>query len=115
MSTLEKLPHGTLAVLERAVECAAEWRGAYTHDPEALAAFDAELTAMRAALRAVRKQARAVDLSKKLKVYLQDNLRIEITRGDFTDPNSREVKLLLEDEAISSCCFDVVQKPEYED
>jgi hypothetical protein len=61
MSTLEKLPRGTLAALERAVECAAEWRGAYTHDPEALAAFDAELTAMRAALRAVRKQARAVD------------------------------------------------------
>lgn len=59
-TALEELPRGTLAALERAVQAAAEWRGTYTGDPEALAAYDAELARMRAALAAVKRQNRAV-------------------------------------------------------
>lgn len=41
-------------------------------------------------------------------------LRVEVNRGDFTDPNSRTVKLMLGDRVISREYFDVVQTDEYE-
>jgi hypothetical protein len=63
---VEKLPRGTLAALERAVEEAAAWRGYYTHDQEALEAYDAELTKMRAAVKAVKEQQRALNYMLKL-------------------------------------------------
>jgi hypothetical protein len=54
IADLKPLPRGTVAALERAVRMAAEWRGHYTHDADALAAFDAEIAQARAALAAVR-------------------------------------------------------------
>jgi hypothetical protein len=60
MEPLELLPRGTLAALELAIEEAAAWRGACSHDPDALAEHDAQIKRMRAALAAVRKQQRAI-------------------------------------------------------
>lgn len=60
MEILELLPRGTIAALELAVQNAREWRGYYTHDAELLAAFDADVKRMRAALAAVKKQQRAI-------------------------------------------------------
>lgn len=63
---LEPLPRGSMAALELAVQVAAEWRGYYTHDPELLEAYDADLRRMRAALAAVRAQNAAVKCAAKL-------------------------------------------------
>lgn len=57
---LELLPRGTLAALEKAVRAATEWRGAYAGDPDALSAFDADLRAMRQALRDLKRQQKAL-------------------------------------------------------
>ena len=45
---------------------------------------------------------------------LKDGLRIEVTSGGFTDPNSRTVKITFDGEEIASTYFDVVQTDEYE-
>lgn len=42
------------------------------------------------------------------------NLRVEVKRGGFTDPNSRTVHLMYDDTIISTDYFDVVQQDEYE-
>lgn len=57
---LNVLPRGSLAALEKAVRMAAEWRGYYIHDADALAAFDEDIKRARAALAAVRKQNRSM-------------------------------------------------------
>lgn len=41
------------------------------------------------------------------------DLRIHVTRGGFTDPNSWRVELRYQDELIDTDYFDVVQKDEY--
>jgi hypothetical protein len=41
-------------------------------------------------------------------------LKIVVHRGDFIDPNSRKIELMLGDRVISSNYFDVAQQPEYE-
>lgn len=41
-------------------------------------------------------------------------LKIEVTTGDFTMPNSRKVVLIFRNEIIDSDYFDIVQKREYE-
>lgn len=41
-------------------------------------------------------------------------LSIEVSGGDFTNPNSRTIILKLGDRIISRDYFDVVQKREYE-
>jgi len=47
-----------------------------------------------------------------LKQLLKENLRIDISSGDFY-PNSRVVKIYFDDELITEDYFDVVQKDEY--
>lgn len=42
------------------------------------------------------------------------NLRIEVTEGDFTNPNSRKITLLLGNRVLDSEYFDVRQRREYE-
>lgn len=49
-----------------------------------------------------------------LKELLRDTLTLELSRPDFTDPNSRTVKLMFAGEELSSVSFDVVQQREYE-
>lgn len=49
-----------------------------------------------------------------LKKFLVDNLRVHVSSGNFTDPNSRKVSLTLDGEEIAYDYFDVVQKSEYE-
>lgn len=46
---------------------------------------------------------------------LRAELRIDADRGDFTMPNDRTVKLMLDDEEVSSTTIDVADKPEYEE
>lgn len=41
-------------------------------------------------------------------------LCINVSNGDFTNPNSRKIELLYRDEVISTDYFDVVQTDEYE-
>lgn len=43
------------------------------------------------------------------------DLRIEVTDGGFTNPNSRKITLLLGNRVLDTAYFDVVQKREYED
>lgn len=43
------------------------------------------------------------------------NLRIRVINGDFTDPNTRIIKLMYNDIEIDSEQFDIVQKSEYRD
>ena len=49
-----------------------------------------------------------------VKEYLAENLCVEVYRGDFTDPNSREIKIYLGEKLLCRTSFDVVQKREYE-
>ena len=49
-----------------------------------------------------------------IKEYIKDNLSIECDRADWTMPNQREIKLILDGEVISRVSFDVVQAREYE-
>lgn len=60
MEALELLPRGTIAALERAIDEAAAWRGAHSHDPDALAEHEASIKRMRQALAAVRRQQKAI-------------------------------------------------------
>lgn len=53
-------------------------------------------------------------LQEMVQQYLKDNLSIEVEDGDWTIPNHRSVKLILEGEVISATSFDVVQQREYE-
>lgn len=46
--------------------------------------------------------------------YLEKHLKLQLTRGNFTDPNNRTIQLVLKGEVISEVSFDVVQKREYE-
>lgn len=46
--------------------------------------------------------------------FLKENLKMELVRPNFTDPNNREVRLMLGEELLSTINFDVVQKREYE-
>lgn len=41
-------------------------------------------------------------------------LRVEVSNGDFTSPNSRRITLKLGDRILSTDYFDVVQQREYE-
>lgn len=41
-------------------------------------------------------------------------LKIEVTAGDFTNPNSRKISLTFRNRIIDSDYFDVVQTQEYE-
>ncbi|MNK14316.1 hypothetical protein D3C87_324210 [compost metagenome] len=54
------------------------------------------------------------DINDMIKKYLTECLRIQVSRGDFTDPNSRKISLYLDDDdEIAYAYFDVVQKDEY--
>lgn len=53
------------------------------------------------------------DVERIIENVLSD-LRIEVSDGDFTTPNSRTVTLKLGDRIISQDSFDVVQTREYE-
>lgn len=46
--------------------------------------------------------------------FLKENLKIKIMDGGFTDPNNREVRIIVEGDVIATANFDVVQKREYE-
>jgi hypothetical protein len=46
--------------------------------------------------------------------FLKENLKMELVRSNFTDPNNREVRLMLGEELLSTINIDVVQKSEYE-
>lgn len=46
--------------------------------------------------------------------FLKENLKMELVRSNFTDPNNREVRLWLGEELLSTIHIDVVQRPEYE-
>lgn len=55
------------------------------------------------------------DIKDIIRCYLTDYLRIQVSNGDFTDPNSRKISLYLDgDEEIAYTYFDVVQKRGYE-
>ena len=54
------------------------------------------------------------DIEGIIKGYLSSRLEIEVKGGEFTDPNSREIRIMLEGECICRDWFDVVQKGEYE-
>lgn len=49
-----------------------------------------------------------------LVAFLRENLRLEVDRGHFTDPNNRRINLMLGDTEITSASFDIVQQREYE-
>jgi len=42
------------------------------------------------------------------------SLKITVTRGDFTDPNTRIIELKYKDTVIDTASFNVVQRDEYE-
>lgn len=42
------------------------------------------------------------------------NLSIEVSPGDFTNPNTRKIELLLGDKVITTAYFDIVQTRPYE-
>lgn len=52
-------------------------------------------------------------LRSELLALLRDSLRIKVSTGDFTNPNSRKLLLMLDGEEVASAEFDVVQKEEY--
>lgn len=54
-------------------------------------------------------------VQKEVLAFLKDNMKIEITDGGFTDPNRRELKVMIGIETICETSFDVVQKSEYRD
>lgn len=54
------------------------------------------------------------DILEAVKEYLKWNLKIEIDKGDFTNPNDRKISVVLGGEVIAEEYFDVVQKPKYE-
>ena len=41
-------------------------------------------------------------------------LKIEVSNGDFTDPNSRKISLVYKNQIFGTDYFNVVQKDEYE-
>ncbi len=43
-----------------------------------------------------------------------ENIKVSVSRGGFTDPNSRKVTLSYNSKVISETWFDVVQTREYE-
>ncbi len=49
-----------------------------------------------------------------VKEMLGKSLTLRVARVDWTNPNSREIELVLDGSVISSVYFDVVQKAEYE-
>lgn len=46
--------------------------------------------------------------------YLRENLKLEIERSHFTDPNTRVLNLVLNSRIISTVSFDITPKREYE-
>lgn len=56
----------------------------------------------------------AKTLRQELLELLKDSLSIRVEDGDFTDPNTRRVKLYLDKECISSSSFSVRSRREYE-
>jgi len=55
-----------------------------------------------------------IDIERIIGNEIIQNLKIEVRRGDFTDPNSRIISLMYKDMEISQAHFDVVAKEEYE-
>lgn len=54
------------------------------------------------------------DIKDMIEDFLTNNLTIEVENGHWTDPNTREVNLILAGEVISTAYFNVSQKAEYE-
>lgn len=55
-----------------------------------------------------------VDDGRELTVADLKNLRLNLERGGFTDPNRRTIALYLGDEKLTEVSFDVTQTREYE-